>query len=244
MPTVWSPGYRASFDPSDITTALWLDAADASTITESGGVVSQWDNKGLAGGSFTVPFAKTGPTTGFETINGVNAIFFNQNVLEIVQSLGTNSGAEMFYVYKVPTDTVYRWFYQFGTTDQGYIAGGSGTTIISRNYLINDDPSDTNINGLNAGWVNGVTSRINVYNDLGTDPVMVSVPNLDITGWANFTISDSNTFGTTDGSLGEVIVTEDALTLEDRQKTEGYLAWKWGLEGSLPVGHPYKNAAP
>ena len=28
------------------------------------------------------------------------------------------------------------------------------------------------------------------------------------------------------------------------QKMEGYLAWKWGLEGSLPVGHPYKSAPP
>jgi hypothetical protein len=31
--------------PANITTALWLDAADASTITESGGAVSQWDDK-------------------------------------------------------------------------------------------------------------------------------------------------------------------------------------------------------
>jgi len=28
------------------------------------------------------------------------------------------------------------------------------------------------------------------------------------------------------------------------QKAEGYLAWKWGLEGSLPSGHPYKMAPP
>jgi len=35
--TVWNP--------SMIQTALWLDAADASTITESGGAVSQWDDK-------------------------------------------------------------------------------------------------------------------------------------------------------------------------------------------------------
>ena len=25
---------------------------------------------------------------------------------------------------------------------------------------------------------------------------------------------------------------------------EGYLAWKWGLQGNLPSGHPYKNSAP
>ena len=30
----------------------------------------------------------------------------------------------------------------------------------------------------------------------------------------------------------------------DRQLVEGYLAWRWGLEGNLPAGHPYKSAAP
>jgi len=29
-----------------------------------------------------------------------------------------------------------------------------------------------------------------------------------------------------------------------RQKAEGYMLWKWGLESLLPAGHPYKNAAP
>ena len=32
--------------------------------------------------------------------------------------------------------------------------------------------------------------------------------------------------------------------ITDFQKAEGYLAHKWGLEGSLPVGHPYKSSAP
>jgi hypothetical protein len=30
----------------------------------------------------------------------------------------------------------------------------------------------------------------------------------------------------------------------DRQKSEGYLAWKWGLTGNLSSSHPYKFAAP
>ena len=34
---------------------------------------------------------------------------------------------------------------------------------------------------------------------------------------------------------------QDISTLE---KSEGYLAWKWGLEGNLPLSHPYKNSPP
>jgi hypothetical protein len=32
--------------------------------------------------------------------------------------------------------------------------------------------------------------------------------------------------------------------VEDREKIEGYLAWKWGFENELPASHPYKNGAP
>jgi hypothetical protein len=35
----------ALWTPADITTALWLDAADVGTVTESGGLVSQWGDK-------------------------------------------------------------------------------------------------------------------------------------------------------------------------------------------------------
>lgn len=44
--------------------------------------------------------------------------------------------------------------------------------------------------------------------------------------------------------IGEVIVVNGDLTTDQRQRTEGYLAHKWGLEGDLPAGHPYKAAPP
>lgn len=44
-----------------------------------------------------------------------------------------------------------------------------------------------------------------------------------------------------DGYLAEAIIT---VNTNDHQKTEGYLAWKWGLQSLLPIGHPYKLSAP
>lgn len=47
--------------------------------------------------------------------------------------------------------------------------------------------------------------------------------------------------------VAEIVVaakSSGTFTTGERQKLEGYLAWKWGLEGNLPVGHPYENAAP
>ena len=51
-------------------------------------------------------------------------------------------------------------------------------------------------------------------------------------------------FRNSDFSSGEVILIDKVLTLSDREKLEGYLAWKWGLQANLPAGHTYKSAAP
>ena len=46
------------------------------------------------------------------------------------------------------------------------------------------------------------------------------------------------------GPIGEVLIYNTALTDTERQLVEGYLAWKWGLQAPLSVGHPYKSSAP
>ena len=42
----------------------------------------------------------------------------------------------------------------------------------------------------------------------------------------------------------EAIVYNAVFTTLQRQQVEGYLAWKWGLQGSLDASNPYKNAPP
>jgi hypothetical protein len=34
------------------------------------------------------------------------------------------------------------------------------------------------------------------------------------------------------------------LTDAENQTVEGYLAWKWGMQTSLPANHPYRNSSP
>jgi hypothetical protein len=46
------------------------------------------------------------------------------------------------------------------------------------------------------------------------------------------------------GTIYEVIIYNTVLTTSQRQNVEGYLAWKWGLQGSLPSTHPFKSADP
>ena len=66
---------KNNWTPADIDTALWFDAADASTITESGGAVSQWDDK--SGNGDNAIWAASKPTYELGAFNGKDSIYFN-----------------------------------------------------------------------------------------------------------------------------------------------------------------------
>lgn len=46
------------------------------------------------------------------------------------------------------------------------------------------------------------------------------------------------------GNLAELVLVGREVTTAERQKIEGYLANKWGLQIFLPADHPYRNRAP
>jgi hypothetical protein len=96
------------FSPADLSPQLWLDAADSSTITQSGGKVSQWNNKGSLG-NFTQSSSGSQPTTNASTLNGLNVIDFNSDFL-----VGANRNEWKF----MHDGTVYEVFsvIKFGTT--------------------------------------------------------------------------------------------------------------------------------
>jgi hypothetical protein len=70
-----------TFNPSTLNPQLWLDAADASTITASNGNVSQWANKGSLN-NFIQNTSNRQPKTGVSTLNGLNVIDFNSHWLD------------------------------------------------------------------------------------------------------------------------------------------------------------------
>ena len=87
------------WDPSFIETALWLDAADASTITETAGTVSQWDDKSGNGYNATAfgdpQINQTGSSTGLPAIelDGTGDYFISS-----VTGLQSFTDLEVFFV--------------------------------------------------------------------------------------------------------------------------------------------------
>jgi hypothetical protein len=46
------------------------------------------------------------------------------------------------------------------------------------------------------------------------------------------------------GDIYEIVMFRNALTDQAIYQIEGYLAWKWGLQTSLPTTHPYYRVRP
>ena len=91
----------AGFSPSDIADlALWLDASDETTITESGGSVSQWSDKSGNGNHATQGTGANQPTTG-GTLNGKNALTFvgtDPNFFSLTSDISRSNGYTVFFV--------------------------------------------------------------------------------------------------------------------------------------------------
>ena len=79
-------GDELGWTPARIPTGLWLDAADAGTITEAAGFVSQWDDKSGNGNHFVQPVGDSQPTTGVVNVNSINAIDFNGDMQRFLTS--------------------------------------------------------------------------------------------------------------------------------------------------------------
>ncbi len=71
-------GGAPAFAPTDISgLQLWLDAADTATITQSGGSVSQWNDKSGNANHATQGTGAYQPVTNSKTINSRNVIDFD-----------------------------------------------------------------------------------------------------------------------------------------------------------------------
>ncbi len=46
------------------------------------------------------------------------------------------------------------------------------------------------------------------------------------------------------GNYCEILIYNTNLSTSSREKIEGYLAWKWGIQISLPGSHPYYSGPP
>ena len=249
--TVWNP--------SMITTALWLDAADASTITESGGAVSQWNDKSGNDRNATQTTPSNRPTYSSSSINSKPAIAKTQgssvNIGLNIPSLGIDSGAARttVFVFKhINISTANNELYGSSTTamlDVGGSLQGLNTWRIrnASNDLLGT--AGANTAGDKIMLIRGTSTSTNYRQNGGSDlgSAAFNAHAWDTTAGVrlfstNLTlVTDRNYAG---GAVGEWIVIPSEIDNALAEKLEGYLAHKWGLTANLPSDHPYKTVGP
>lgn len=250
--------------PAEITSGLWLDAADPNTITLVSSAVSQWADKSGNSRHATQGTSGARPTVAASAINGKDALAFDgvddfltlgtelgrpsnytvfsvskitralsnvQAVIAAIDSSGNsrnscmsvaNDGGAAFWQYGY-NGLMYRW---------GYGAGGFTLDTVAMHCLTHTNGTQDESVYRNGNMLTNDSLAGTATANSGT-AYSASIGRLgDFNGWY---------FG---GNIAEVVVILSAISAEDRQKIEGYMAHKWGLVSSLPSDHPYKLVAP
>lgn len=252
--------HRKYFSPIELSgVEAWYDASDTSAITESSNQVSQWNDTTGNGWHLTQGNSSAQPLTNTVTINGLNTILFDNDASsdgdQMVISGNPTTGSDdlsLFFVVKqtaLPTTGSSPFLFNGGAGTSRFLAhapwtGGqfifdiagtgapnrifapgavtAGEELIS-NFVVESGASP---NGKQQIWKNG---SVLVEDDSGE----------------TFTRGTNMVIGTRSHlAIGEFLLIHGIVTQSDRQKTEGYLAHKWGQTGSLPSDHPYKNNKP
>ena len=241
---------RDLWTPSQISTIFWYDAADTSTITATGNQVTQVLDK--SGNNYTLTRAsgQVGPNTGTRTLNGLNVLeWTGDNCLENLSFAYNQASTALNVAMIVQIDSP-------AAAQHFVLAGTSTTTAGTRMAMRWINTSFSVLGGSGGGniqFLSGVTSpegqpylllpRYNASNSVwrinGTETNTGSV------GTNAFSIlqlgHNEVEAGDLDGFIAEMVAFPSSL---QQEIIEGYLAWKWGLESQLPVGHPYKNFPP
>jgi hypothetical protein len=268
MTLVWRPGFQW-WDPSLITTALWLDAADANTITESSGEVSQWNDKSGNGRNATQATQANRPALTTAAQNSLNAVSFDgsNDFFSLASALPlANSGSFDVFMAGKPTHTSRDTNHGAGVVRQfpGSDAAGSWGTVIKHTGAA----GVVHLGGGGSGHVFGgsILSGTNAIASWtfkqsgGSDSAAKWTIRIDAgSPVAETNASASSGWGTGNGEIGrifttsgyyylglmyEIVITVSEASTTNRQRIEGYLAHKWGLTANLPSDHPYKTNAP
>lgn len=240
--------------------ALWLDADDASTITLNGSTVSQWNDKSGNGRHATQTTPANQPTRLSNEQNGrvmldwdgsddrmdvsggavkLHTALSGDNTYSIAMVIKADVVSNQPVILHEPTSP---WQFlleinnptgiYWGDTNSNYRIYTTGTfASTSRATFFTLVKTGS---GSGDAYAEG-TLISSFTGSLSNTPTMTQ--NM-ILGWY------SNASFRFNGKFGEVIISSSNWDTATRQKVEGYLAHKWGLQSNLPADHPYKSVSP
>ena len=221
------------FSPLDLSPTLWLDASDATTITEDpvgSGSVSQWDDKSGNGYNLTQGTGSAQPKTGTATINSLNVIEYDGADTQFLQNtsvpIDTGGPYTVFMVQEInASDTNTLPVGSKSTSAYGFVGtSGSSGTVLTANW------------GTPSLYVNGTeftgTTRGDVWTAFTNSPAVVRQQDIlaSSSAFNGLRIGYAGAaFNLSQGSQVAEIIVVDSPTAQQISDTETYLADKWGI---------------
>ena len=254
------------FQPTQVSgCTVWLDGADPNgngTIPSNGSSVASWVDKSSNG--MSVSAASSQPTYSTAIQNGLGAVTYNgsQNLTtgNVLASkfAGNTVNLTLFCVFSFSntvTGSTYAspfcWANAGGVPRIALSAGNNadgvmmdvGSNAIGRTTFSVPPPTFDNTFYFVSYFKNGVNTQLNLN---GSNKATTSNQDTNQFGSSSYAFNVGNGYENSAyfmrGNVGEILFYNSTLSTQNFQLVEGYLAWKWGLQASLPSSHPYKNA--
>ena len=264
-PTVTNRFNNASFNPASLPGCqLWFDAADRTSMTFSGSTVTQWNDKSGNGrnatnGGYVAPtYSATGFNGGYPGLlfNGSSSMLNTPALLPtpVLSSNGTDT--TIFVVFNYTGRPVSGGFGLYGLGSQ------ANAYVVRTPWNAGGDAGGAIIDTTSATLTSRIVAQFGSANPAQLYSIFRSGASHYFYQFGSLTasnLSSSGTVGTTSQTFGigggiadtiffnsyisELIIYNVAITTDQRQQVEGYLAWKWGLVVNLPPTHPYKKTS-
>jgi hypothetical protein len=225
---------------------LWLDAADSSTVTGTT-TVTAWADKSGNNRHLGVGAGTTSYSSNTIQLNSsymfVNSLVDLSKVTVFIVLKGTGQFNKTLFtatpISGVSWETLDAFsFYVSNQSPSVAIYGEYNSPLqINANALIPQVYSIQSSGTSLSAWYNGVSQ---------TGRTLTSTRTSTARGFAIGAEYYSNTYNNSsaNASFYELLVYNSALSTNERQQVESYLAFKWGLQASLPSDHSYKIAPP
>ena len=247
------------FAPNTISNCgLWLDAADMSTlyqdsagttpVTTNGQPIGLWRDKSGTGHDFTQATSVNRVT--YDTSSKAAIQLSSPTFLQAsAASLGTvSTSANLTIIMTASTGPSASWqiilAQWFTGTTRFHLSFQSVTDLTPALYSQSSGSLvKYNMSGTMAynrtytiGFIANGTSLYMSF--MGTSNTTTMSAALSTNPTSALTIADSRNGNLTDGKIQEIIIYPYAISTTEFQQVESYLAQKWGITSSLPVGHP------
>jgi hypothetical protein len=226
--------------PTEISGCVgWWDASDAASITQSGGLVSQWNDKSGLNNHATAS-GSARPTLTAGGLNGRSVMTFDgtANAMTVAANAAFNSNDLTYFVVFRQTSTANKGIYTKLNADGTSLGFGLAVRSVSPLvWLLQKNAAgppalQSSVDPTTATRIYTVTSTTTATGFLD------GLSSVAATGQtASHSLNQAVTLGARasseylNGFIAEIIHFNTALSPADRARVEAYLAAKWGISG-------------